>query len=319
MEQTIPSPGDLKRTVSIVIPVYFNAESLPHLFSELADFEEKLSERNLDLELILVNDGSGDKSLDILLDFKEKRSQTKVISLSRNFGTVAASKTGFKFVTGDVFGILSADLQDPTDQVLKMIDCWLEGEKLTVSRRVKRDDPLTTRMFSWLYYAIAEKLVVKGYPVGGYDLMLMDKVMLPFMDQCASHTNPNIYSYWLGFEPKILEYHRKSRRFGKSRWTFRKKIGFFINTITGFSVKPIRILSAIGIVTALISFLYGVNLTIEAVLGNVPVQGFATLAVLISFFSGLILIMLGVIGEYIWRIFEAVNDKPEAVIEEMHL
>jgi hypothetical protein len=135
----------------------------------------------------------------------------------------------------------------------------------------------------------------------------------------AKHTNPTLYAFWLGFQPVVLSYHRRVRQHGRSRWTFAKKLKHFVDTISGFSVTPIRIMSLIGIVAALVSFAYGVMIVVAALLGNVEIRGFATLAALISFFSGLILIMLGVLGEYLWRVLEAVNNKPEAIIEETFL
>ena len=232
-----------------------------------------------------------------LLEFKRKRPLTKVINLSRNFGAVAASKTGFQYVTGDGFLILSADLQEPIEQVIAMVDEWLAGEKFVVSARAERGDPLVTRIFAWIYYRLLELLVVKGYPQGGFDLMLMDSVMLPYMRSSTKSTNPNLYAFWLGFKPRVLYYERRHRKYGRSRWTLSKKLRFLADTVSGFSVMPIRALSGFGAVIALLSFVYGISTLIAAFLDNVPVRGFATLAVLISFFSGLILIMLGALGD----------------------
>jgi glycosyltransferase involved in cell wall biosynthesis len=312
----MPEPS---KTLSVVTPVYLNAESLPLLFNELRTFEAKLLDRGVGLELIFVDDGSSDDSLERLLDIKRERPATKIISLSRNFGAVAASKTGFRFVTGDAFVILAADLQDPPEQVLLMVDRWLTGHKFVISARTGREDPLATRLFARIYYAIVNWVVVSGYPEGGADLMLMDKAMLPYMVASTKHTNPTVYAYWLGFKPALLHYRRQARRHGRSRWTFVKKFKHFVDTISGFSVTPIRILSLVGIIVALASFMYGINIAINALLGNADVRGFATLAALISFFSGLILMMLGVLGEYLWRVLEAVNNKPEAVIDETFL
>jgi dolichol-phosphate mannosyltransferase len=305
--------------LSIVTPVYFNADSLPLLFERLKWLEGELSTRDLQLELIFVNDGSGDTSLEELLKIKAARPATKVISLSRNFGAVAASKTGFRYVTGDAFLILSADLQDPPEQVLTMADEWIAGERFVISVRESRVDPPLTRLFARIYYKIVDLMVVPGYPRGGFDLFLMDKVMLPYMANSVKRTNPAVYSWWLGFRPKIMHYTRQQRLHGISRYTFRKKVRFLFDTFTGFSATPIRVLSAFGMIVAMLSFLYGLSVITAALLGDRPAPGFASLAALISFFSGLILIMLGTIGEYIWRIFDAVSNKPESVIDEEFL
>jgi polyisoprenyl-phosphate glycosyltransferase len=307
------------KTLSLVIPVYFNADSLSALFAELSALEQKLLDRGLGLELVFVNDGSGDASLDELLNIKSKRPSTKVISLSRNFGVVAATKTGLKFVTGDVFGILAADLQDPPEQILQMADQWIAGHKFVICARATREDPMTNRLFARIYYAIVRSLVVPGYPPGGYDLMLMDKAMLPHLATSTKHTNLALYAFWLGFNPIVLYYGRRKREHGHSRYTLRKRLKFFVDSISGFSVTPIRLMSLFGIVVAILSFLYGTNIVIGTLLGHVEIRGFATLAALISFFSGLILFMLGVLGEYLWRVFASVNNMPEAVIDDTFL
>ena len=242
-----------------------------------------------------------------------------MVNLTRNFGAVAAVKTGLHFVTGDAFGFLTADLQDPVDQILPMVDQWLAGEKFVVSARSSRDDPFSTKLFARLYYAVVKGLIAPGYPEGGYDLMLMDKVMLPYMAGSTKHTNPQLYSFWLGFKPAVLNYHRRARPYGRSKWSLAKRLNLFVDTISGFSAMPIRILSLVGILAALGSFAYGITIAVGALLGRVEVRGFATLAVLFTFFSGLILIMLGVLGEYLWRLLQAVNGQPEAVIDETFL
>jgi glycosyltransferase involved in cell wall biosynthesis len=308
-----------KKTLSVVIPVYYNAESLPDLFGEISAVEKELLGRGVELELIFVDDGSGDNSLEELLKIKRGRPATKVISLSRNFGARSASKTGFKFVTGDAFMILAADLQDPPAQIIPMVDRWLAGCKFVISVRASRKDPWATRLLARIYYQVVDWLVVAGYPTGGFDLMVMDKAMLAHMVGSTKNTNLTVYAFWLGFEPVVLAYERRERRHGKSRYSLRKKVQFLVDTISGFSVTPIRILSLFGIVVALLSFAYGTNIVIRALLGSFPVTGFPTLAALISFFSGLILFMLGVLGEYLWRVFDTVNDMPEAVIDETFL
>jgi glycosyltransferase involved in cell wall biosynthesis len=305
--------------LSVVIPVYYNAESIPALEDALCWLEQRLVERTMVLEVIAVNDGSGDESLAALLAMRQRLPWLKVISLARNFGAVAASKTGFRFVTGDCFTIVAADLQDPLEQILRMVDQWRQGHRFVISHRKTRQDPISSKVFAWLYYKVVLWLVVRNYPLGGFDLMLMDRVMLPYLVGSARNTNPNMYAFWLGFSPAILPYERRARLHGKSRWTFRKKLNFMIDTVSGFSVAPIRILSAFGLLVAILAFLYGANIVIQAALGNTNVEGFPTIVALIAFFSGVILIMLGVIGEYIWRIFDIVSIKPESVIEQTWL
>jgi dolichol-phosphate mannosyltransferase len=311
-------PPDRPR-VSVVIPVYFNEESLTSLFTELNWLEGELDARGLDLELILVDDGSKDHSWAVLTDFKRRRPTTRLIRLARNFGAVAASNTGFQFVTGDCFTVLSADLQEPIEQVLEMVEKWIAGDRFVISVRMGREDPPITKALAAAYYKVVRRLVLETYPQGGFDLMLMDRAMLPYLQQSSVHTNPNMFAYWLGFQPVALPYQRRKRPFGKSRWTVRKKLTFFIDTVTGFSVVPIRLVSLAGVMTAVISAVYGIWIALNALFGRIDVSGFSTIVVLISFFSGLILFSLGIIGEYLWRIFDSVLQKPKSVIAEAWL
>lgn len=305
------------KKLSIVVPVYFNAGSLPRLFDELLKLESQLAERAMQLELIFVDDGSKDESLAKLLKFKERRDATKVVKLTRNFGAVHCSKTGFKFVTGDAFMILAADLQDPPSLVIEMIDRWLAGSKFVICERITRDDPLISKMYSKAYYKLLRVLVIRDYPEGGYDMALMDKAFLPYLLNSAKSVFTPLLAYWLGYKPDVIHYHRAAREHGKSGWTFAKKFTTFLDVMLGFSITPIRAISGVGAVVALCSFLYGGAVVTSALFHRIPVEGFATVVALITFLLGLIIVMLGIIGEYLWRIFDETNKRPETVIEEV--
>ena len=306
------------KKLSVVVPVYFNEGSLPQLFQELSDVERRLLELEIELELVLVDDGSGDGSFAELMKFKARRPMTRIIKHSRNFGAVHATKSGLQFVSGDAFLILAADLQDPPSLIIDMAKKWLEGAKFVTCIRQKRGDPPLTKLFAKIYYRLLRALVVPDYPDGGYDLALMDKVMLSHMQSNGKNINPNVFAFWLGFKPEILPYERRPRLHGRSRWTFRKKLKFFLDTMLGFSIVPLRLISLTGILVSGISLLFVCFVIVNGVLGRYDVPGFATLASIIAFLLGLVICMLGVIGEYLWRIFDEVNRRPEAVIDEIH-
>lgn len=306
------------KTLSVVIPVYFNAESLPALFAELVDVEEKLRARGLALELIFVDDGSGDDSYAELLKIRERRPATRVVKLTRNFGGVHAVKVGFQLVTGDCFMMLAADGQDPPAMILEMADCWLAGSKYTVCERAARVDPTATKAFAWLYYRLLRWFVAKDYPPTGYDLALMDKAMLVHLQNSAKHINTPLFAYWLGFRPRVLRYERRARAHGRSRWTFAKRFKFMLDSLLGFSIVPIRLISAVGVVVSSLAFVYGAAVVGSALIYGGEVRGWSSMAALVSWLLGLVIVMLGVIGEYVWRIFDEVSRRPEAVIEEIH-
>lgn len=305
------------RRLSIVVPVFHNELSLDPLFESLQGVEAGLADRGLELELIFVDDGSNDGSMAVLRRIKERRPATRVVKLTRNFGAVHASKTGMRFVTGDAFLILAADLQDPPELILEMADRWLRGAKYVVCVRQERFDSLPSKLFSSLYYWLIRLLVVPDYPRGGYDMALMDRAFLPYLLNSAKNINTPLFAYWLGFRPETIHYTRRKREHGKSGWTFRKRFKFFLDSLLGFSIVPIRAISLFGAVVALVSFVYGAVIAVNALRGIKDVPGFATLAVILSFLLGVVIVMLGIIGEYLWRIFDEVSHRPEAVIEEV--
>lgn len=306
------------KRLSIVVPVYFNEASLPILFERMKALEIELASRAFELELVFVDDGSRDGSFGRLMDIKRARPATKVVRLTRNFGAVHASKCGLGFVTGDCFAIVAADLQDPPELILRMVDLWISGRKFVVCARASRDDPWTSKVWSAIYYRLLNLLVIRDYPRGGYDMALMDAAMLPPLRDSSKNLFTPLLAYWLGYRPEVIEYHRPRREHGRSGWTFRKKFKAFLDVMLGFSVTPIRLISGVGLVVAMLSFAYGTSVVINALLDNVPVAGFSALAALITFLLGLIIVMLGVIGEYLWRVFDEVNRRPEVVIDEVH-
>ncbi len=303
------------KKISVIIPVYYNELSLPLLFKSLIGLEARLKERDVETELIFVDDGSGDASFSELLKIKIERPTTKIVKHSRNFGSMRAIKTGFRYVTGDCFTFLAADLQDPPELIALMVDRWINGSKYVTCVRKHRDDPLLSRIFSYLYYKLLRLFVVRDFPEGGYDLALMDRVLHPYLLQSGKNINISLFVHFLGFTPEVIYYDRQKRQHGKSRWTFAKRFNYFIDSFVGFSVIPLRLISWIGASLALPSFIYGLVVIFSVFMEGSIVPGFATLATLISFLFGLLLIMLGIIGEYIWRIFDQLNGTPESVIE----
>lgn len=187
-----------------------------------------------------------------------------------------------------------------------------------LATRTTRHDPATTKLYASIYYWLVRLFVIKDYPRGGFDIILLDKALVPYIRDSSKNINTSLLSYWLGFKPLVLEYERPERVHGKSRWTFAKKLTYFIDSILGFSVVPIRIISLIGVIVSLVSFAYGTYILLFALIGVRDVPGFPTLVALISFLLGLIIVMLGIIGEYIWRIFDEVTKRPEVVIDEVY-
>jgi dolichol-phosphate mannosyltransferase len=222
-----------------------------------------------------------------------------------------------RFVTGDCFLVIAADLQDPPEMIVEMVERWQTGAKFVLGVRRSRPDRGLSRLFASIYYALLRGMVIQDYPRGGFDVALMDRAFLPYLLDSAKNVNTPLYAYWLGFEPSILHYDRRPRQHGRSRWTFAKRLKFFLDSLLGFSIVPIRAMSLFGILVALVSFGYGSVIGINALRGVRDTPGFAALAVIVTFLLGVVITMLGVIGEYLWRIFDEVSRRPEAVIDEV--
>jgi polyisoprenyl-phosphate glycosyltransferase len=306
------------KTFSIIIPIYYNELNLPDTIPQLLDLAESLT--NYQLELVFVNDGSGDRSLDILLEFRAQYPETiKVVNLTRNFGSMAAIQAGFTVTSGDCVGMISADLQDPPELFYDMLKYWEKGTKAVFAVRQDREESGLQKFFSNGYYSLIRKLAIKDYPDGGFDFFLVDRQVIEDLNKIQEkNTNIMTLIYWLGFKPIMIPYVRRSRTKGKSRWTLAKKIKLFIDTFVAFSYFPIRALSLTGLLVAIGSFLYGIFILFYWFFYGIPVQGYVPIMLVITFTSGIQMTMLGVLGEYLWRTLDEVRRRPPFVIDKIY-
>lgn len=306
------------KTFSIVVPVYFNELNIPHLIPRLQKLQEKLP--GYSLEFIFVDDGSEDNSYELLLEEQKKDSRIKIIKLSRNFGSMSAMQAGLQYVTGDCAGIIAADLQDPPELFWEMLDKWQQGSKVVMAFREGRKDSKLQTFFSNAYYYLLDAFALKGYPRGGFDLVLVDRQIVDELKQ-ISEKNTNIMNliFWLGHDRSSIAYMRQKREHGTSRWTFSKKVKLLVDSFVNFSYIPIRFISAVGFITALLSFGYGILVLFLWCFSvtSVPVRGWASIVALITFLLGLIMIMLGIIGEYLWRILDETRKRPSYIVDKI--
>ncbi|MCR8844859.1 glycosyltransferase family 2 protein [Paenibacillus sp. SC116] len=302
--------------LSIVVPIYYNELNIPHTIPRLQRLQDIMPE--CDFEFIFVDDGSKDNSFSLLMDAKKQDSRIKVIKLSRNFGSMSAIQAGLKFTTGDCVGVIAADLQDPPEMFKEMVEHWKSGKKVVLGTRADREESFSQKMFSNTYYYLLEKFALKGYPKGGFDFLLVDKqVVHEVLEIEEKNTNVMSLIYWLGHDQVQIPYVRQERKLGKSRWTLSKKIKLFVDSFVSFSYSPIRFMSFIGIFTALMSFCYGVFVLVGNVFGLIELEGWTTIIALITFLLGIIMIMLGIIGEYLWRILDESRERPAYVVDEV--
>ena len=307
------------KTFSIVVPVYYNESNLPEMIPQLIALGSSLPDYRL--ELVMVDDGSGDDSLLVLRNFqREYPNVIKVVKLTRTFGSMAAIQAGLTVATGDCVGMISADLQDPPEIFLQMIAHWEKGSKAVFAIRQDREDNLAQKLLSNTYYSLIRGLAIENYPTGGFDYFLVDRQVVTELNGIQEkNTNIMTLAFWLGFQPVMIPYSRRERAKGKSRWTFAKKIKLFIDTFVAFSFFPIRILSIVGLVVAVASFVYGSFVLFYWLSFGIEVKGYVPIIVVLSFNTGLQMAMLGVLGEYLWRTLDEVRRRPSFVIDEIYL
>ena len=305
------------QNLSVVIPVY-NEPGLQRLLTELDLVREQLKAIDLGLELIFVDDGSDTREgLNELIAYKGERTDVHVLRLARNFGSFQAIKAGFAEVSGDCFSMLAADLQDPPHLLIEMAEKWQAGAKFVICVRGERDDPFSTRFFASLYYRIIRRLAVPSFPPSGYDLSLMDRIMLPHLLNASVQVNFRLLAYWLGLEPQTISYKRMAREDGATHWGLSKRINLFLESLIAFSNWPARALASLGVLTSGASLLAILSLLwthFENLDGQILGLGIAAIALLL----GVGIAGLGLLAEYLYRIFNLVANKPEVMVSERY-
>jgi dolichol-phosphate mannosyltransferase len=307
---------------SIVVPIYQNELNIQYTIPTLINISNEIFIKyNIKTELIFVDDGSSDNSYKELLKYYEQNKDIiKVIKLSRNFGQQYATQAGIKESSGDCVGIISADLQDPPELFLDMLQHWIDGEKFIIAEREDREEGTIHKFISGLYWKMIKKFGMEEFPKGGYDFCLIDKQLIKLVNN-AKEKNTSMFPllFWFGLKPKVLKYTRKTREYGNSTWTFIKKVKITIDTIIGFTYLPTRFLSFSAITTSILAFLYSIFVLATWLFGTGKApDGWTTITILILIIGGIILFGLGIIGEYLLRILDEVRNRPNYVIDEIH-
>ncbi|MCR4678885.1 MAG: glycosyltransferase family 2 protein [Lachnospiraceae bacterium] len=300
--------------LSVIVTVYKNEKNLRPFYE---NFKEEIAPHLDDYEIVMVNDDSPDNSWEVMQELAKEDNKVKLVKLIKNFGAVAASFTGLQCATGDCATIKAADLQEPASLTLEMYERWKSGDKSVIAVRKSRKDAAISNLFSNTYYALARKLITKDMPKGGFDTYLIDRTIIDYIVKQKDKNSPiTLQLLWMGCGKNIVYYDRLERKIGKSSWTFKKKFNLFMDSFVGFSYIPIRIMTVVGILFALVSAIYAIHMVIAALKGEVDVRGYTTLVVILSFSAGMIMFSLGILGEYIWRTLDASRRRPISIIEE---
>ena len=306
-----------RRVIDIVIPVFNNEASLIELHSRLLKIRDQLNKQLIDTNFIFVEDGSSDQSLKTLRSLAERSSSTTLIQHTRNFGARQALKIGIAHSKGEATVMMAADLQEPPEIILELISSWILGSKFVIAKRISRDDPILSKIFAKLFNRIIRKFVLSDFPQGGFDTALFDSQLRPYLVESSKSSYAPILLIWLGFKPKIIEVRRSARPYGKSGWSFSRKVDLLIDILVDNSHRLMSHVITLALLSSFFSLLLGVLTVIASLMGKVRVEGYATLLCAIVFLFSLTILLVSLCGEYLIRIMRENNKRPESVVENL--
>ena len=307
----------MKKKLTVIVPCYNEELALPYFYNEINKVSKKLSK--VILEVIFVDDGSTDKTLEVIKDMVKKDERIRFISFSRNFGKEAAMYAGLNYATGDYITIMDADLQDPPEMLIEMYDNIKNGEYDCIgTRRISRKgEPVIRSFFAKLFYKIINKMSKTEMVDGARDFRLMTRQMVNAILSLKEYNrySKGLFSY-VGFKTKWLEYKNVERVAGKSKWNFFKLFVYAIEGIVGFSTIPLILSVIIGLFFCLLSFIMIIVIIIRTLIWSDPVSGWPSLVCIILFVSGIQLFCIGIIGTYLSKIYLETKNRPIYVIKE---
>jgi dolichol-phosphate mannosyltransferase len=302
---------------SLIIPIYNEEETIRELYRRVSAVMDSLDDS---VELILINDGSGDRSLKLMRELQERDARVCYISFARNFGHQAAVTAGLNFARGQVIVVLDADLQDPPELIPKMIESWQAGYHVVYAQRTKRKkESWFKRLTAYVFYRLLRRLADVDIPADTGDFCLMDRQVV---DVLNSMPERNRYirglRAWIGFRQTAVKFERDPRFAGEVKYTFKKSLALAINSLVSFSKIPLRLSTYLGLFSALIALLMALLVLYWRLQQpDSPVTGLATILIAVFFLGSVQLISIGILGEYIGRIYEEVKGRPAYTIAEI--
>jgi dolichol-phosphate mannosyltransferase len=302
-------------TLSIVIPLYNEDATVDELRRRLGEVLDRVEP---DYEVLLVNDGSRDGTAEALKRIAQAGSRWRAIHFSRNFGHQAAVAAGLRFATGRAVVVMDADLQDPPELLEQMLARWREGFEVVYAQRVSRErEGPVKRGLAWLYYRMLRAVSPVDIPTDTGDFCLMDRKVV---DQLLALPDRNRdirgLRAWVGFRQTSVQFERAPRFAGEPKYTFRKSLGLGVNGIISFSKAPLRLATWLGMLVSLMSFVLVIVFVIEKLTRGFEIRGWASTVVIILFLGGVQLLTIGIIGEYLSRIYDEVKQRPLYVVRE---
>ena len=305
-----------KELLTIISPAYNEAENLDELYSRILNATENL---NLEIEIIYVNDGSNDNTIEVINRQSENDGRITVIDLSRNFGKEIALTAGLDHASGDAVIVIDSDLQDPPEVIPQLVEKWRDGNDVVNAKRIKRKgEGLLKKITSYTYYRLLFHLSDIKIPMDTGDFRLLNRNALnAVLKLREKHRYMKGLFAWVGFKQQEIQYEREARYKGKTKWSFFGLFNLAFDGLTSFSILPLRLASTVGFLSALFGFFYGVTIVIKKIFFHEPVVGFTSLVVLVTFFGGIQLLSIGIIGEYIGRIFNETKNRHLYIVKNI--
>ncbi|MGB7084769.1 MAG: glycosyltransferase family 2 protein [Phormidesmis sp.] len=310
-----PVPNQPAVEISIVVPLYCEASNIDHLFRRLETVLERLA---FSYEIVCVDDGSSDDTVQGLIAHRQRNNRVKVVALSRNFGKELALTAGIDYACGAAVVPIDADLQDPPELIEALVAKWREGYDVVYARRRSRQgETWLKRATANSFYRVMERMSNVPIPRDTGDFRLLDRRVVEVMKQLPERTRfmKGLFA-WVGYRQTEVTYDREPRFSGETKWNYWRLWNFAIDGIVSFSVAPLRIWSYIGIIFAVLSFLYGSFLLLRTVILGIDVPGYASLMVAVLFLGGVQMISLGILGEYLGRVYAEVKGRPLYLVRD---
>ncbi|MFO0821949.1 MAG: glycosyltransferase family 2 protein [Gemmataceae bacterium] len=298
-----------------ILSAFLNEESnLPLLRERVM---AAIKQTGLDYDIVLIDDHSTDGSSAIARAWAASDPNVQYIRLSRNYGSHAAYSAGLSKCRGDCAVLLAADLQDPPEMIAELLENWRAGYEVVWATRSGRDgEAWHTKLFAHVYYKLMRRFALPDMPEKGADFLLMDRKVIDAYNAIPEkNTSFLAMILWLGFRQTSIEYVKQARHAGKSKWNLSKKLKLMIDSMVSFSYAPIRFASLSGLCVSMLGFMYAIFVIFNAFQGH-PVEGWASLMVVVLMLGGFQLLMLGIFGEYLWRAFDEARGRPRYVVEE---
>lgn len=304
------------KKISIIIPAYNEQESLPILYERLTKLMENLN--NYEFEVLFVNDGSKDKTIEIIKELREKDERICYVDFARNFGKEIAMIAGLDYATGDCVIFMDADLQDPPELVPELVKYWEEGyDDVYAKRKSRKGETWLKKFTSKMYYKVLQHVTRVEIQEDTGDFRLLDRRCVNALKKLReSQRNTKSMFSWIGYKKKEVLYDRDPRVAGTTKWNYGKLMDLAIDGITSLTTSPLRISTFIAIPTFIVLFGYFVYVIAKCFVVNQPIQAYQSIILLILFFSGIQILLFGIVGEYLGRIFNETKNRPLYLVNE---